>query len=101
MRKSLLDIKHMVREIPYPGIMPDELLPYHYYILDGGHCIMCVLECHLKEVENDMDMDMDEVPVPVKYVLEKGYRKLRSYIIIDAKYDPVLGLVVDDKYSEY
>ena len=61
MRKSLQDIKHMVRTTPYPGKLPRELEPYHYYILDAGHCITCVLECHLEEARNDMDMY--ELPV--------------------------------------
>ena len=99
MRKSLLDIQHMVKNIPYPGTMPDELKNHHYYILDSGHCIMCVLEYHLEEAQGDMDMY--EVPVPVKCVLENGYKKEGDYIIIGAQYDSILGLVVDDKYSEF
>lgn len=41
MRKSLEDIKHMVKSIKYFNL-PQELRPYNYYIIDGGHCIMCV-----------------------------------------------------------
>lgn len=41
MRKSLEDIKHMVKPIKYFNL-PEELRPYNYYIADGGHCIMCV-----------------------------------------------------------
>lgn len=100
MRKSLIDISHMVVKKPYPGELPGELEPYHYYILDSGHCIMCVLECHLA-VAQKRGMDDYELPVPVKYVLEKGYRKVDDYIVVDADYDRLLGLIVDESYFEY
>lgn len=99
MRKSLEDIAHMVQERPYPGQLPEELKPYHYYLLDSGHSIMCVLEIHLRDAKGNMD-DY-EVPVPVKYVLEKGYRIVDQYIIVDAEYSKELGLIIDDGYDEY
>jgi hypothetical protein len=99
MRKSLEDIKHMVKNIPYPGYLPEELKSFHYYISDSGHCIMCVLRCHLEEAEGDMYMY--EVPVPIKYVLEKGYEIVGEHVIVDAEYDEDLGLIVDDKYFEF
>ena len=100
MRKSLQDIAHMVRKYPYPGNLPEELKLYHYYLLDCGHSIMCVLETHLAEAQKT-SMDDYEVPVPVKYVLEKGYRFVGQYVVIDAEYSGELGLMVDDKYYEY
>jgi hypothetical protein len=99
MRKSLQDIAHMVRKRSYHGKLPDELGPYHYYLLDAGHSIMCVLECHLDEAKGNMDNY--EVPVPIKYVLEKGYRFVDGYVIVAATYDRNIGLDVDDKYYEY
>jgi hypothetical protein len=100
LRKSLEDVKHMVKEKRYPGIMPDELLNYHYYISDAGHSIMCIPECLLEEAKKG-DMNLYEVPIPVKYVLERGYRKEGDFIIIDAEYRLPYGLIVDDKYYEY
>lgn len=100
MRKSLQDIIHMVRNVPYPKDLPDELKPYNYYVIDGGHSIMCVLEKHLKEIEN-IDMDMHEVAVPVKYVLEKGYRFVDGYVVVEAPYDQSFGLEVEEGYYEY
>jgi hypothetical protein len=99
-RKSQFDYKHMFEKRIYKGIIPKELEPYHYYVLDGGHAIMCVLECHLKEAQKS-SMDDYELPVPVKYVLEKGYRKEGDYIIVDASYNLPLGLMVGEEYSEY
>lgn len=99
MRKSLEDIAHMVQERPYPGQLPEELRPYHCYLLDAGHSIMCVLECHIEEARSCMD-DY-EVPVPVRYVLDKGYRFVDGYIVIDAEYSSTFGLIVDDEYAEY
>ena len=99
MRKSLEDIKHMVKPIKYFNL-PEELRSYNYYIVDGGHCIMCLLEKHLREAQQT-NMDFYEVPVPVKYVLEKGYRLVNGYVVVEAEYDPNFGLDVDDKYFEY
>ena len=97
-RKSQQDIKHMVSKRTYAGL-PSELESYHYYVSDSGHCIMCVLECHLKEAEGHMD-DY-ELPVPIKYVLEKGYRFVDDFVVVDAKYGLPLGLDVNDKYYEF
>lgn len=99
-RKSHESIKHMVSMRPYSRALPEELKPYHYYISDSGHSIMCVLECHLAEAQKS-SMDDYEIPIPVKYVLEKGYRFVDGYVIVDAKYDLPFGLDVDEKYSEY
>jgi len=99
LRKSLEDIAHMIQKRPYPGQMPEELRTYHYYILDSGHAIMCILEAHLEEANGNMD-DY-EVPVPVKYVLEKGYRFVDGYVVVEADYSMEVGLIVDDKYTEF
>lgn len=99
MRKSLQDIAHMVQKRTYPGKLPDELKPYHYYLLDAGHVIMCVLECHLEEAKEDMDNY--ELGVPPKYVMEKGYRFIDGYVIVDAPYNMEIGLDVEDEYYEY
>jgi ketosteroid isomerase-like protein len=100
MRKSLEDIKHMVSQRPYYRALPTELEPYHYYIADSGHCIMCVLECHLAKAKKS-GMDGYELPVPVKYVLVHGWRKEGDYIIVDAPYRLPFGLQVDVKYYEF
>ena len=100
MRKSLQDIAHMVQKRPYPGRLPEELQPYHYYLLDAGHSIMCVLETHLEEARKT-SMDDYEVPVPIKYVLEKGYRFVDQYVVVSAEYSSETGLMVDDEYTEY
>jgi hypothetical protein len=100
MRKSLQDIAHMIQWRLYPRQLPEELRPYHCYILDSGHSIMCVLETHLEEARKS-SMDDYELPVPVKYVLEKGYRFVDGYVVVEAEYSEELGLMVDDKYSEY
>jgi len=100
MRKSIEDIKHMVGNIPYVTELPTELKPYHVYLTDTGHSILCVLKTHLEKAKQS-NMDDYEVLVPVKYVLEKGYDIFNDYIIVDAEYSSELGLLVDGKYSEY
>lgn len=61
---------------------------------------MCVLETHLEEAQK-AGMDDYEVPVPVKYVIEKGYRFVDGYVVVNAEYSSEIGLLVDDRYSEY
>ena len=99
-RKSQSDTKHMVSKRPYSGNIPAELEPYHYFMADAGHCIMCVLKCHLEEAAQ-ASMDDYELPVPVKYVLTHSWRKEGDYIIIDAPYELPLGLILDDEYFEF
>jgi hypothetical protein len=100
MRKSLKDIKHIVFKKPYDDIIPKELESYHYYIIDSGHSIMCILECHLKEAK-EKGMDDYEVPIPVKYVLENGWKVEGDYIIVDAPYELPYGVMIEEKYYEY
>lgn len=102
-RKSLQGIAAYVSKRPYietPAI-PDKLEPYHYYIKDSGHCIVSVLETHLGVAQKENKMDDYEVPIPVKYVLENGYRIVDGYVVVDAPYDPILGLDVDEKYEAW
>lgn len=99
-RKSQEDIKHMVSKRTYTKSVPPELQPYMYYISDSGHCIMCVLQFHLKEAKAK-GMDNYEIPVPIKYVLEKGYKIVEGFVVVDARYDSDTGLEINEKYYEY
>ncbi|RRJ54920.1 hypothetical protein EHV15_35710 [Paenibacillus oralis] len=96
LRKSLQDIASMVSEQMYSGL-PAELEPFHFYISDTGHSIMAVLEQHWGEG----NPDDYELPVPVKYVLEKGWRIEQGYLIVNAPYDEVFGLDIDEGYEEF
>lgn len=91
---------YMTRPYKYSGYLPKDLDKYHTYFIDAGHSIICVLEADLEEAQKT-GMYQYEVPVPVKYVTEKGYRIVDDHVIVDAPYDEFLGLVVDDKYTEY
>ncbi|MCG8541871.1 MAG: hypothetical protein MJA82_18310 [Clostridia bacterium] len=99
MRESLKDIKHMVKNIKYKEL-PSELEPYNYYVLDSGHCIMSVLQVHLEEAK-ESNMDDYEIPLPVRYVLDKGYKFVEGYVVVEAEYSSDFGVVVDEKYYEY
>ena len=101
MRKSLIDIKHMVSERPYPGMLPDELKPYHAYISDSGHSLMCIPAKVEKDAFDSSEPWGYELPLPVKYVLEKGYEKRDDYLIVDVPYDENIGAVVYDRYYEF
>ena len=98
-RLSVKDIKHMIRDIQYPGVLPDELKPYHVYLTDSGHNILCVPKEYADKVQGE-PWDY-EAPVPVKYVIEKGYEIKVGYIVVDVPYDKDLGIVTDEKYDEY
>lgn len=100
MRKSLEDIKHMIKIVFYPNIIPNDIISHHVYLLDAGHSIMCVLRMHWDDAAKGDPNDY-ELPVPIKYVLEKGYQINGDYIIVDAPYDSELGLDVSDEYYEF
>lgn len=101
MRKSLQDIAHIVRQIPYPSQLPDEIKHLHCYIADSGHCILAVPESLLAEAKEDPELY--EVPLPVKYVISKGWRTLpgTDCITVDVSYDEFLGAVVPDGFEEW
>jgi hypothetical protein len=95
-----MDIKNMVTNKAYAGAIPEELQKFHYYIADQGHCIVCVLQCHLDEAREN-GMDDYEIPVPLKYVLEKGYEVEKGYVILNALYNSVFGVEIPEGYYEY
>jgi len=101
MRKSLQDISFMVRDIPYPGPLPMELVPLHCYVTDVGHSILAVPECLLASIQGDPMMY--EVPLPAKFVIQNGWRAIpgTDSISVDVEYDDMLGAVVPDGYDEF
>lgn len=102
MRRSLRDLNpNMVKKIDdYPGL-PDELKEYCYWLADAGYVIMAIPAALMDKAWHAMEPEMYEVGIPVKYVLEKGYRKWEEYIVVDAPYNSEIGLVVDERYTEY
>lgn len=101
LRRSLKDIAHMVRNYPYPGELPEELENLHYYILDGGHCIVVI-----PEVFRDKAVARGcwryEVPIPVKYVLAKGWKRIEGTdsVSCDVPYGE-FGAEVPAEYDEF
>lgn len=86
----------------YPDSLPKELRSHYMYLpQDGGHVITAIPACLLPQAVESGKYDCYTVPVPVKYVLEKGFRVLHDYIIIDAPYDNDLGVQIDERYEEY
>ena len=100
-RRSLADLPEAaVHKDNYRGL-PQELQEFNYWIVDSGRCVMAVPETLLPEAEAAGDLDLYEVPIPVKYVLEKGYRLYRGHVIVEAGYDPEIGLVIPEGYEEW
>ena len=102
MRKSLADISFMVRDIPYPGEIPQELRHLHCYLTDSGHCLLCVPESLTAEAAGQ-DIQLYEVPLPVKYVLSAGARPIpgTDSFSVPVPYDDFLGAVVPDGFDEF
>lgn len=98
-RKSLIGIESMVVENkPYAGL-PKALIPYHYYLKDTGHVIMCIPDKFKPDIHGNYD-DY-EVGIPVRYVLSHKHKFENGYIFIDVPYDDTLGVAVDEKYYEF
>lgn len=89
-----------IRKKEYPGL-PEELEEYYFYYPDCGHSIMAIPEILLPEAEKSGNLDSYEVPFPVKYVLEKGYRKHKGFLICDGEYSHEMGLMVPEEYDEW
>ncbi|HZG73518.1 MAG TPA: hypothetical protein VEY51_18425 [Chondromyces sp.] len=100
MRESLRDIAYIVEPKNYHSRLPEELVPYHAWLRDYGHSIMCVLSQHLDEARKNK-MSTYELPIPVKYVLENGYTVHEDCIEIEARYDQTYGVLIDRKYEEW
>lgn len=100
LRKSLLGLSHMIQEKYYPDL-PDDLKPFHVWLSDSGHSIMAVPSQFWNETSKNPKDDY-EVALPVKYVLEKGYTIRNDYVFVDAPYDPIFGVDLDDdEYQEF
>lgn len=101
LRRSLEDARSIVVDgMKYPKALPAELNEFYAYVRDCGHSICAIPHYNLLEALSG-DMDMYECCVPVKYVLEKGYQMAKGHVVVDAEYDELTGLKVDDKYYEY
>ncbi|MCE5342775.1 MAG: hypothetical protein LLF96_04190 [Eubacteriales bacterium] len=105
MRRSLQDIAGMVRNIPYPHPLPAELVPYHTYVADGGHCLCAIPREILPPMPSADKLWMYEVPIPVKYVLHIGYTWMvgdqEKFLLVDVPYSNELGSMVPDGFDEF
>lgn len=100
-RKSLADIAHGLRDIPYPGELPREVRHLHAYLADSGHCLMAV-PLALRDFAMMDGISDYEIPLPVKYVLEKGYTQIGADgICVDVPYDSEIGVLIPDGYDEF
>ena len=100
-RRSLADISEAAAHKDNCRSLPEEFKGFNYWIVDSGRCVMPAPETLLPEAEAAGDLDLYEVPIPVKYVLEKGYRLYMERVIVEAGYDPEMGLVIPEGYEEW
>lgn len=85
---------------PYHSELPKELAPYHVWVPDCGHSIMCVLTQFIDEAKVGKISDY-QLPVPVKYVLQKGYTVHPNCIEVNVPYNKELGLYIEGDYEEW
>ena len=86
----------------YPDL-PEELKEFNYYYDnagDTGHVIMAVPECFVQRAEEKGDFYSFECPFPVRYVLAKGYRIYKGFVICEGEYDPDFGLIIDEYWID-
>jgi len=101
MRKSCEDISHLI--IPgksYPYKLPDSLQKWHIYLLDKGHCLLCVRKEDLN-LARKQGMDDFEIPIPVKTVLRLGYRISDNYVVVSGTRFNDDGLIIPADEEEF
>ncbi len=75
--------------------LPEELVPFNYWIVDSGNVIMGIPECLLeKAIQHGNLMDY-ECGIPCSYVLGNGYRMVDGHVVVDVPYSYERGLGVD------
>jgi hypothetical protein len=85
---------------PYPGALPDELAPWHCYVVDSGHCILIAIG-KADELPAAPEIESYLVPAPVKSVLRSRWTGLHGYVSADLPYDEVLGLLAEEGDEEF
>ena len=101
MRKSCDDISHLiVFGKTYPLRLPDSLHKWHVYLLDKGHCILCVRREDLSLARKE-GMDNCEIPIPVKTVLRLGYHIQDDYVIVAGTTFNDAGLIIPEEDEEF
>ncbi len=102
-RKSVFDLQELTFDNPYPGNLPEELVPFHVDFARDGHCLMIIPQNYLEEaLKEENELDDYEIQIPVRYVLEKGYKFVEghpNYIVGFFDYDDEKGKV--DVPTEY
>jgi len=101
MRKSCKDISHLiVVGKTYPLQLLDSLHKWHIYLLDKGHCILCIRREDLAMARKE-GMDNCEIPIPIKTVLRLGYRIQDDYVIVSGTTFNENGLIIPEEEEEF
>ncbi len=82
----------------YPRPLPADVARWYAYTVDGGHCILVLLDDDPVDTGDPQDR---LVPAPVRAVLRAGYRLEGGYVVTDLPYDPTLGLIADEGDDEF
>ncbi|CAM5628467.1 hypothetical protein [Streptomyces griseomycini] len=91
-----------VRGRTYPRPLPDELAPWHCYVLDGGHSILAVLDDGSLGDAPPRQALLDRlVPAPVRAVERAGWRVVDGFVLSPLPYDPDIDLVVEKEDEEF
>lgn len=91
-----------VRGRTYLRPLPDELAPWHCYVLDGGHSILAVQDDGTLGDTPPRRTLLDRlVAAPVRTVERVGWRMVDGFVVSPLPYDPGIGLVVEEGDEEF
>lgn len=98
----LLRMNPYIEKDDYSGL-PEELLPFNYYVPDTGRSIFAVIGEFLDKAITNEEYGVEGymVALPVRYVLAKGYKMYEEYPVVDVPYNSELGALVSEQFYDY
>lgn len=90
----------MLSSVPYHSELPSDIAEWHCYVADCGHNILSLPKCLVEEALASNNIQGFLAPVSVKTVL-RGYQMLEGYVVVDVKFDPLLGIDGPEDDEEY
>lgn len=82
----------------YPRPLPEGLVPWYCYTVDGGHSVLVALA---ERYRPGGDPTTFLVLAPVRSVQRAGWQVRDGYVAAHLEYDPKLGLITDPADDEF
>lgn len=101
-KMAIADISYMIDfKKSYHSPLPPEIIDWYCYPLDSGHSILSIVSAHAaKCFAHGENPFLCLVPVPVKTVL-RGFNIIEGFVIVDAEYNQILGLLTPAEDDEF